>query len=136
MFAEIEKILQTKFAQAWATRTPIKYPDVAFAVPESQIFVCMNISFGVSVQMSIGRGRKIERQFGVVVIECFGPANTGKRPVKELADYAATALRFKQFKQDGVTIDCQAAQFRDVSSGSKFVQGNVIVDFQADAFFD
>lgn len=134
--AATQILLESTFATGWAASgVAVAYPNVPFKQPPDE-FVRFSILAGMSEQISLGES-KLERRFGVVVVQIFTPKNSGNLRANELADAAASIFRYKQLVNAGagLTVNMRAPNTVPAGSRPDYYQVNMTVPFEANAYF-
>ncbi len=126
--------IESRFATAWASTTPIAYQNVAFTPPATGSWVRLAILNGDAQQASLGSGQAdtLYRQAGVISVSVFTNLNQGTNAARALADQAAAVFRGVDF---GSGIKCRAPRIADVGVDGKFYQMDVSVPYYRDESF-
>lgn len=138
VFEPIRVMVENRFKTGWSTRTPIKFPNVAFAQPPNAAWVSLSIRWGESQQASIGPvTRRLERHSGVVVVQVFVPKNSGEKALSEHLDFAASLFRMdtQLDSTNGVEITYQTPYRTYRGEEKELRQENLIVPFTVDSLF-
>lgn len=140
MFDAIRKKLEGVFVAQWAALGGgVKYalPNVAFKQPEGPAaeFVRLSILAAGGELKSIGRKQR-EEQSGIVMVQIFTPKNKGTKRSRQIADWTAPIFRYKQFREDDITITFHdAPELRDVGERTDFFQQNLVMPYRATKIF-
>jgi len=121
--------IETRFANAWGTTTPIAYENVPFT-PPAETYVRLTILTGEERQASMGDA-PLYRHAGVIDVGIFAPIGSAAKSVAILADTIAEIFRGMQFA--GIT--CRAPSVRSLGVQEGRYQVNVSVPFQRDETF-
>lgn len=138
MFATVAKLIETRFKTGWEavySTIPIRFKNVPWKQPTGGEWVSLSIIPGDGRQASLGSG-KLERQLGIVVVQIFTPKNTGSRRSYDLADAAATILRYQTLSEAGVNVILRAPELANVGERMDNLQDNLKIPFQAEKIFN
>lgn len=127
-FKTAVQAITSHFASGWGTT--IAYPNVHFEKPNDKWV-------RLTVQPNLGRaadiGASLERQSGLIFVQCFTPDNQGPYVPAELAQDVADKLRFKRLSRTGERdVRTYAATINDVGNSDGYYQMNVSVQFEYD----
>lgn len=95
--------IESTFATAWASTTPIKYDNVDFTPVEGVSFVSLEVWDGVSTKASVGAGVQVRRTIGTTFVHVYTPLNGGSKPARDLADSIKTV--FRDLQVGGITFE-------------------------------
>lgn len=138
MFAVTSKICETRLKTGWtasaASAVTIRWPNVPWRQPDTGEWISFKVIPGDGEQASLGSG-KLERQFGLVVVQVFTPKNKGTRRALVLADIIGDIFRYRTESDSDVKVIFRAPQMADVGERADQYQTNVKVEYQAEKIF-
>lgn len=138
MFALTSKICETRLKTGWtasaASAVSIRWPNVPWKQPTSGEWISFHLLPGDGEQASLGSS-KLERQFGLVMVQIFTPKNKGTRRALDLADIVGGIFRYRTETDSGVNVIFRAPQMADVAERADQYQTNVKMEYQAEKVF-
>lgn len=133
-FATVTNALNATFNTAWASATPIAWPNVEFTKPNPQsAWVRVVVDGNVAGQAAFGDG-VLHRTSGLVFIQVFVPDNDGPNEANTLSQSAADALQYKriEYVSGGRPIRTWGAVIRSIGNSDGWYQVNVTIPFDYD----
>lgn len=138
MFALTSKICETRLKTGWeassASAVAIRWPNVPWRQPISGEWIAFHLLPGDGEQASLGSS-KLERQYGLVMVQIFTPKNKGTRRALDLADIVGSLYRYRTEVDSGVSVIFRAPQMADVAERADQYQTNVKIEYQAEKVF-
>lgn len=138
MFATTSKICETRLKTGWAAgaaaSVAIRWPNVPWRQPDTGEWISFKLIPGDGEQASLGSS-KLERQYGLVVVQVFTPKNKGTRRALVLADIIGDIFRYRTETDSSVSVIFRAPQMADVEERADQYQTNVKLEYQAEKFF-
>lgn len=120
--------ITSHFASGWGT--PIAYDNVNFTKPNEQ---WVRLSIQPNLGEAVDIGANLERQSGLIFVQCFTPDNEGPYTPATLAQDVADKLRFKRLSRTGERdVRTYAATINRVGNSDGYHQINVSVAFEYD----
>lgn len=93
----IRAAIETAFATAWASTTPIKYANAPFTVPaDGSAYVALHVLDGEGMIIGNTGATNRVRQVGLVQVDIYTRENQGTRPGRQLADQAGAIFGNKR----------------------------------------
>lgn len=131
-FGTVRNAINAAFNTAWASATPIAWPNVEFTKPDSA-WVRITVDGNVSDQAAFGDG-VLHRNSGLIFIQVFIPDNQGPSSADTYAQNAADALQYKRIDHvsGGRPIRTWGATQRTVGNDNGWFQVNVTIPFDYD----
>lgn len=117
-----------------ASTVAIRWPNVPWKQPDSGEWISFKLIPGDGEQKSLGSS-KLERQFGLVMVQVFVPKNKGTRRAYVLGDAVGAIFRYQTVARDGVSVEFLTPELADVSERADTYQTNVKVPYRADKLF-
>ena len=93
--------IESLFATAWGSTTPVRYDNVPFVVPLSS-WVALEVWDGLSGRASLGYPA-LRRTQGVVYASVYTQVALGGKPARDLAD--AVVNIFRDIQVSGITFE-------------------------------
>lgn len=138
MFATTSKICETRLKTGWeaaaASTVAIRWPNVPWRQPDAGEWISFKLIPGDGEQASLGSG-KLERQYGLVMVQVFTPKNKGTRRALVLADIIGDIFRYRTETDSSVSVIFRAPQMADVEERADQYQTNVKIEYQAEKIF-
>lgn len=134
-YGPIRKIIETRFKTQWDSvggGVPVQWENASFTQPAGGEWVRLVVLGREGFQASIG-SLKLEKQPGVVVVTVITGKNAGPGRALVLADLVASALRYYQGTQSGVSVYMQAPSLGGVGEETDHYTINVSVPFEGQA---
>lgn len=122
--------LRTRFNTAWASRTPVAWPNVAFTPPSPQSIWCrFSLVEGDTIQTTFGASTNNFRTPGTLFVQLFDKPGIGDAAILQKADEAAAIFR----NWCGTNVRCRAPHMKNIGATSDgWYQVNVNIPFIKD----
>jgi hypothetical protein len=139
-FVDAKIALEKRLKDSW-TRTPIRWPNQPFVVPEDtlhnpQPYVAFVLRNNGGEDIVLGSDSPEWRWTGVVILQIFVPENSGTAILTLYADLIKTiylqAPRDFQYQNSGI-IRLYVPAVQEIGINNGWMQANVVVPFRRDA---
>ena len=128
----ISAAIQAIFQTGWGSASSVAYPDQPYTPTAGTNWVRLTVKPGASEQKTMAApGRRMWRQYGVLMLQIFTPIHHGDAGVLSLVETAAAIFRGKTIG----AIQFMAPSFAYPGSSGGWNQANVTVPFKWDEFF-
>lgn len=108
--------MESAFADAWGTKTPIAWANTNFVPPTAQPWVSVDVQPRETVQVTIGT-TAVMRERGRFRVEIYVPAGTGTKKAEELADDVAEAIQRQHLVNDVILFSTTRLPGAQVGAG-------------------
>ena len=75
--------IESTFATAWGSTTPIRYDNVDFTPTQDVSYVSLEVWDGKSVQASVGAVVELRRTVGTVFVHIYTPLGIGSKKARD-----------------------------------------------------
>ena len=128
-FAAERQAIESRFASAWASATPVKYENALFEPPTNAPWVALHILQADAQPGSLKSSTQLHLHRGVIVVQVFVPEESGTAAALTLADNVAAIFRSVEFAAGSGPIACFSPTLRKVGPQDGWFQINVNAEY-------
>jgi len=130
-FLDEIKAIESRFATAWGTTTPIKYENVEYTPTPNTAWVEIHVSNGDTFQADINNDAPRYRNLGIIGVNVYVPKGSASHIARGYCDSIAAIFRGQQFDN----IVCRASSIDHIGTEGQWEIYNVNTVFYRDEIF-